>query len=209
MTPNDIAAVKKELREKVDAANRGLEYGITLHIDAFLTILDSHDKLEAENKALLADVAALRAPLEQIRNSMCSIGLSLPPLLQSVEQMLDSPNPGQALLDERDTLAAENALLRGRLEAAEKVVSAAEKHRDDVRMCCPECGSEEFFQRPYDFGRDPETGYHDSGVRATCHKCSHDADIEDFQHLELAQGIRHWLSVYLAKYATPKEPTDA
>lgn len=45
---------------------------------------------------------------------------------------------------------------------------------------CPECESEEFSTSPYDFGMDQETGYRDSGVRAGCSKCGHDADIEDF-----------------------------
>jgi len=49
------------------------------------------------------------------------------------------------------------------------------------RMACPECGSEEFSVRDYDYGKDPETGYSDSGVRATCLECGHSADIEDFQ----------------------------
>jgi hypothetical protein len=53
---------------------------------------------------------------------------------------------------------------------------------NDARvMACPECGSDEFDAREYDYGRDPETGYSDSGVRATCLECGHDADIEDFQ----------------------------
>ena len=48
-------------------------------------------------------------------------------------------------------------------------------------MSCPECGSEEFSTFSYDLGVDPETGYRDSGVRALCAKCSHEADVEDFQ----------------------------
>jgi hypothetical protein len=45
---------------------------------------------------------------------------------------------------------------------------------------CPECGSENFQTWPYNFGTERETGYEDSGVRALCRDCGHDADIEDF-----------------------------
>jgi hypothetical protein len=51
----------------------------------------------------------------------------------------------------------------------------------DYIMSCPECGSEDFDALEYDFGRDPEAGYSDSGTRATCLQCGHVAGIEDFQ----------------------------
>jgi predicted Zn-ribbon and HTH transcriptional regulator len=48
-------------------------------------------------------------------------------------------------------------------------------------MRCPECGYEDFTTWTYDYGEDRETGYRDSGVRAKCAKCGHEADVEDFQ----------------------------
>lgn len=48
-------------------------------------------------------------------------------------------------------------------------------------MKCPQCGSEDFEAWGYDYGQDPETGYVDSGVRARCRTCGHEADVEDFQ----------------------------
>ena len=51
-------------------------------------------------------------------------------------------------------------------------------------MNCPECGSVDFETWAYDYGEDPETGYRDSGVRAKCLECGHEADVEDFQPQE-------------------------
>jgi hypothetical protein len=36
---------------------------------------------------------------------------------------------------------------------------------------CPECGSDIVSVVEYDFGRCPETGYHDAGERDECHDC--------------------------------------
>jgi predicted RNA-binding Zn-ribbon protein involved in translation (DUF1610 family) len=51
-------------------------------------------------------------------------------------------------------------------------------------MRCPNCGSENFLTWGFDFGFDSETGYHDTGVRAKCNACGHEADVEDFQERE-------------------------
>ena len=36
---------------------------------------------------------------------------------------------------------------------------------------CPECGCDDLRVEPFDFGRDPETGYCDSGEVAICRRC--------------------------------------
>lgn len=38
---------------------------------------------------------------------------------------------------------------------------------------CPECGSFDIRVEPFDFGRDSETGYSDSGERHICRACGH------------------------------------
>lgn len=38
---------------------------------------------------------------------------------------------------------------------------------------CPECGSFDIRVEPFDFGRDSETGYSDSGERHICCACGH------------------------------------
>lgn len=40
--------------------------------------------------------------------------------------------------------------------------------RQDVAPSCPDCGSENLRYEEYDYGRCPETGYHDAGVVAVC-----------------------------------------
>ena len=57
------------------------------------------------------------------------------------------------------------------------------------QMRCPECNSENFVTAAYDHGVDPETGYHNAGVRACCLDCGHEADVEDFQ--ERANEQKH------------------
>ena len=44
---------------------------------------------------------------------------------------------------------------------------------------CPDCGSDNLDYREYDYGRDPETGYHDAGVRAICQDCGCNCDERD------------------------------
>jgi rubredoxin len=38
-------------------------------------------------------------------------------------------------------------------------------------MMCPQCGSDNVRVGDYDFGRCPETGYHDAGERYECLIC--------------------------------------
>jgi len=45
---------------------------------------------------------------------------------------------------------------------------------------CPQCSSEEFVTKEYDYGKDPETGYSDSGTVARCLKCGFQGEIEEF-----------------------------
>lgn len=49
---------------------------------------------------------------------------------------------------------------------------------------CPECGSEAVSWFAYDFGRDPETGYSDSGERGKCLDCHFCAEVEEFECME-------------------------
>lgn len=44
---------------------------------------------------------------------------------------------------------------------------------DNQVVTCNECGSDEVYEEPFDFGRCPETGYHDAGVMIVCRKCGH------------------------------------
>ena len=44
---------------------------------------------------------------------------------------------------------------------------------------CPQCGSEQLRPTRYDYGRDPETGYHDCGVRVVCLDCGAVSDAEE------------------------------
>src|SRR5262249_21938929 len=36
---------------------------------------------------------------------------------------------------------------------------------------CPECAGSELVALPFDFGMDPESGYHDAGERFLCRAC--------------------------------------
>jgi hypothetical protein len=49
---------------------------------------------------------------------------------------------------------------------------------------CPECESEDVRVEAYDFGRDPETGYSDSGERGICLRCHENAELEEFEREE-------------------------
>jgi hypothetical protein len=132
------------------------------------------DTLAAENKALLADVAAHRQFLEDLR--------PFAPLTR-LEALLASPNPGQALLDELDTLAAENSRLEAMLNAAGWFLQpipprnwSEENARLRERLEAAENILEQcFFKAECTYG-----GYTEVAIKT-----------------------------YLAKYATPKEPTDA
>ena len=44
---------------------------------------------------------------------------------------------------------------------------------------CPECGSDNVRVVPYDFGRCPETGYHDAGERYQCLECGATGDADE------------------------------
>lgn len=44
---------------------------------------------------------------------------------------------------------------------------------------CPQCGSDNVSIREYDFGRCPETGYHDAGNRFTCRACGAEGDVDE------------------------------
>jgi hypothetical protein len=55
---------------------------------------------------------------------------------------------------------------------------------------CPECGSDDFYVQPYDFGRDNETGYSDSGERGICRKCGCNSDIGDFAPEQPVTSVR-------------------
>ena len=44
---------------------------------------------------------------------------------------------------------------------------------------CPECGSDNVSVVEYDFGRCPETGYHDAGERYECHDCGAYGDADE------------------------------
>jgi hypothetical protein len=48
---------------------------------------------------------------------------------------------------------------------------------------CPDCGAhvKHLSIRPYDFGRDSDTGYHDAGERYHCSKCGGSGDASDVQ----------------------------
>jgi len=49
---------------------------------------------------------------------------------------------------------------------------------------CPQCDSEEFVTKEYDYGIDFETGYSDSGTIARCLKCGFQGEIEEFLGFE-------------------------
>ncbi len=81
--------------------------------------------------------------------------------------------------------------LPGKPGDPEKVRAACSKKREELSMganeaeyeasCC-ECGSDDFDVRPYDFGMDRETGYSDSGERATCRNCGFSGEFDgDFK----------------------------
>lgn len=44
---------------------------------------------------------------------------------------------------------------------------------------CPECGGDNVRIMEYDFGRCPETGYHDAGERFQCRECGAEGDADD------------------------------
>ena len=44
---------------------------------------------------------------------------------------------------------------------------------------CPECGSDDIRIEEYDFGRCPETGYHDAGERYRCLACGATGDADE------------------------------
>ena len=46
---------------------------------------------------------------------------------------------------------------------------------------CPECGSDNVSVVEYDFGRCPETGYHDAGERYECHDCGAYGDADELE----------------------------
>lgn len=44
---------------------------------------------------------------------------------------------------------------------------------------CPECGSDNVRIAHYDFGRCPETGYHDAGDQYECIECGYYGDASE------------------------------
>ena len=46
-------------------------------------------------------------------------------------------------------------------------------------MRCPVCGSDDLRIEEYDFGKCPETGYHDAGERYCCLNCGDSGDASD------------------------------
>jgi rubredoxin len=46
---------------------------------------------------------------------------------------------------------------------------------------CPECGSDDVRVVHYDFGRCPETGYHDAGDRYSCGECGAYGDASELK----------------------------
>ena len=46
-------------------------------------------------------------------------------------------------------------------------------------MKCPLCGGTNFTTWEYDFGRCPETGYHDAGERYRCFDCRSEGDVDE------------------------------
>jgi hypothetical protein len=54
---------------------------------------------------------------------------------------------------------------------------------------CPECGGNDLSWHEYDFGRDPETGYHDGGEYAVCRACGAQSDAAD---TEVRIGPEPW-----------------
>lgn len=44
---------------------------------------------------------------------------------------------------------------------------------------CPECGSDNVRVEEYDFGKCPETGYHDAGERYYCLACGATGDADE------------------------------
>jgi len=53
---------------------------------------------------------------------------------------------------------------------------------------CPEYGSDSIGIAHYDFGRCPETGYHDAGERYECYECGSYGDADDLVTEEKAHA---------------------
>ena len=53
---------------------------------------------------------------------------------------------------------------------------------------CPECGSDQVTDEPYDFGRCGETGYNDAGERYRCLTCGAQGDVDDMHGALIALG---------------------
>lgn len=52
---------------------------------------------------------------------------------------------------------------------------------ETVELACPHCGSDNVEIRNFDFGTDPDTGYHDSGTVAVCAACNCVSEVGDFE----------------------------
>jgi hypothetical protein len=162
------------------------------------------DKLEAENKALLADVAALREGLQTIQNYL----LGQPYTWSIAVKLLAAPNPGQALLDECRGLV-EDARCEAELQAAhakeiahERDTLAAENARLEAMV-----NAAGWFLQPI-----PPRNWSEENARLRerleaaeniLEQCFFKAECTYGGYTEVA------IKTYLAKYATPKEPTDA
>jgi hypothetical protein len=53
---------------------------------------------------------------------------------------------------------------------------------------CPECGSDNVQVTPFDFGRCPQTGYHDVGERYECNECGAFGDVDELVTEEKAHA---------------------
>lgn len=54
---------------------------------------------------------------------------------------------------------------------------------------CPECGSDDVRIEEYDFGRCPETGYHDAGERYRCLACGATGEADELVTPDEPQAI--------------------
>ena len=54
---------------------------------------------------------------------------------------------------------------------------------------CPECGSDNVRVEEYDFGKCPETGYHDAGERYRCLECGAIGDADELVSQDVPVAI--------------------
>jgi hypothetical protein len=54
---------------------------------------------------------------------------------------------------------------------------------------CPQCGSHNIKIRSFDFGRCPQTGYHDAGEYFECRDCGATGDVSEIAFLEYVAPV--------------------